>query len=188
MFFLIFRPFMFLAIRHPKKHYFDFLFPGVASIITVVALAVAQSQINVFGNEGVIDRILSFLQILPGFYIASLAAISTFNKAGIDDYMPDPSPNMKIKMGGELNVIKLTRRRFLCLLFAYITMLSILLCLTALFSVSFSSYFLGVLPVESKFYIYVTFLFLYFFFFWQLITVTFLGIYYLGDRLHQPES
>jgi hypothetical protein len=46
-------------------------------------------------------HILGFVQVLPGFYIAALAAIATFNKTDIDKIMAAPAPKIDIFIHGK---------------------------------------------------------------------------------------
>ncbi|PSF14177.1 hypothetical protein [Marinobacter shengliensis] len=185
---LIFRPFIFLLIKHPQKQFFDWIFPAIFSIACVVFFVFYREEIVLAGPGGLLDRILAFVQILPGFYIAALAAIATFNRQEMDDYMPEPTPKVKLVLGGQVNDIKLTRRRFLSMLFAYLTAASILLCVVSIFVLESYSIVLDCIPSAIEVFVYFLFLFMYFFLFWQLIFETMLGIYYLGERIHQPDS
>jgi hypothetical protein len=58
----------------------------------------------------------NLLYVLPGFYIAALAAIATFNAPTMD--VPLDGQNTELCSQEEnIQTRKLTRRRFLCLLF-----------------------------------------------------------------------
>lgn len=157
---------------------------------TVVACLFIQAD-TYFAKDGIIDKLISLLQILPGFYIAALAAIATFQKPNIDELMPDPTPSIDIIIGGEQNNIKLTRRRFLSMLFSFLAAESIVLCLLMIFLLQAN---FRIAPYESLNVWPVTSLNLWrnigffgiMFIFWQVVTASLLGLYYLGDRLHQP--
>ncbi|QNR96689.1 hypothetical protein ICJ04_14485 [Stenotrophomonas sp. 169] len=138
------------------------------------------------GTSGLLDRLIIVFSVLPGFYIAALAAIATFNRPDIDTVMPSPSPTLNVDIGGHENKIELTRRRFLAYLFAFLCWESfalLILCVFAgltaqgLFSV------LGSLASYGKW----VFIFGLLCLFWQLVFATGLGLYYLGDRLNRPE-
>ena len=182
------RPLSYLWIEHQQKRKFDWFIPLIFSGISTTILYISRNHINVYTPEGLISQILAFIQILPGFYIAALAAISTFNKADIDQLMPEPTPKMEILIQGEKNTIDLTRRRFLCMLFAFLVAESIVIALLAIFALNFA----GVIKLLLHPYLYfqmgINYLFLFIFntLFWQLIVSTFLGLYYLGDKMHHP--
>jgi len=181
------RPFSYLNIKHPEKWKFDWLIPFFLAIISVFLCFVFRHNINIFGEYGLIDHILSLVQILPGFYIAALAAISTFNRIDIDQYMPNPTPQIDIIISGEKNKIKLTRRRFLCMLFAFLATDSILLALVSIGALISAEAFKTIIPIQFHQHVSYIFIFFYFLIFWQLLTATLLGLYYLGDRLHHPD-
>jgi hypothetical protein len=181
------RPFSYLSIEHPEKWKFDWLIPLILTFLSLSICFLLRPYLNFFGESGLINQILSFVQILPGFYIAALAAISTFNRIDIDQYMPDPTPQIDIIISGEKNKIKLTRRRFLCMLFAFLATESILLALCSIAALTTAVAFKTMLPPPMHPFVSYSFLFLYLIIFWQLLTATLLGLYYLGDRLHQPD-
>jgi len=180
------RPLSYLKIEHKEKWKFDWLMPVIMTVFTSSIIFILRNQLNIFGVDGLISQIISLVQILPGFYIAALAAISTFNKNDIDQLMPEPTPKVEILIRGQRNTIDLTRRRFLCMLFAFLVSESIAISLLGIFSLNFAKaikLFLNPLlqPFASHF---LTFCF--FLLFWQLIISTMLGLYYLGDKMHQP--
>lgn len=182
------RPFAYLSIDHSAKWKFDWMVPFFLSFVCMLILYPAGHRIDYFGVDGLINRLTSFVQILPGFYVAALAAIATFNRVDIDQHMPDPAPTIKITLQtGQKNEIPLTRRRFLCLMFAFLAAESFVILVLAIFSSAIGPFMkelvVGSLATFTKF----SFVFFILFLFWQLVTITFMGLYYLGDRLHQPD-
>jgi hypothetical protein len=143
---------------------------------------------NVWGADGIISSTQGFVQGLPGFYIAALAAIATFGQqTTLDKVIPSPTPTLHTSYSGTWVEMKLTRRRFLCLMFAYLTAVSIVLSLLAYYCRAIAAPARVLLPasiVDS-----VSFLLLatYLLFLFQLVVVTLWGLYYLGDRMHQPD-
>jgi hypothetical protein len=133
--------------------------------------------------------LLGFFSSLPGFYIAALAAIATFGRNDIDNILPEPTPTVKLVTRGENVLVKLTRRRFLAMLFAFLTCESIAL---VMYSVMFLSYGetvadlhafgggLGNALILGMTFIYYTLLM-------QMLAATFWGLYYLGFKLHEPQ-
>lgn len=67
---------------------------------------------------------ISIFAILPGFFIAAIAAVATFNRAEMDFVMPEPAPELKLRTGSDEDYVKLTFRVFTSHLFAYLTTLS----------------------------------------------------------------
>ncbi|PTQ90265.1 hypothetical protein [Agitococcus lubricus] len=181
------RPFAYLSIKnHPSKKVFDWIFPAIISITLMVMLSPFWSDINFYGNDGLISKLMTFCQTLPGFFLAALSVIATFSKVDIDQLLPAPTPKIKVEVRGTVNEIELTRRRFLCMLFSFLTFESLILAILPLF-------ILAIAPAASKIIAEgwntlaaITFIFVYLFTFFQMLTATMLGLYYLGDRLHQP--
>ncbi|MGY6278181.1 hypothetical protein [Methylomonas sp. MgM2] len=188
MFKRLLRPFSYLSIEHKQKWRVDWLYPFILSIISTSILF----YLKIFGNiafyvdGAVISKILGFVQCLPGFYIAALAAIATFNKADIDKTMPAPAPRLDITVRGQSVAIELTRRRFLCSMFAFLTAESFTLIILAIFG---QAIYLPVKAILSPHYhllVSAAYMLIFLFIFWQMLITSFWGLFYLGDRLHQP--
>ncbi len=186
--FQITRPFGYLQIVHPTKLKVDFYVPAILSIILTLTIYFVQAEDRVWKEGGLIESLQGFIQGLPGFYIAALAVVATFGaRSKMDVLIKNPQLSMKILHAGEIAIVGVTRRRFLSLLFSYLTALSIILTIFSSLSVSISDAvskrFGSVLPEWSSDLIF----FIFGFFLFQLVTVTFWGLYYLADRLHQPD-
>jgi len=185
MFELVFSPLAYLRIRHATKWMFDWLYPLVFALATAAVLWKFGRPGLIAGVSGLLDRLTLVFSILPGFYIAALAAIATFNRPDIDNVMPDPTPQLKIEIRGRPNVIDLTRRRFLAYLFAFMCWESLALlvvCVFAGLTANGVMAWLGTVAPVAKWIFLCALLTL----FWQLVFATFLGLYYLGDRLNRP--
>jgi hypothetical protein len=176
------RPFGYLVIRHPYKWVVDWFYPTVLSVVAVVLAALAGDITKVITPGGMISLALSFIQSLPGFYIAALAAIATFGRADIDSILPEPTPRIKNRVRNTDNWVALTRRRFLAMLFAFLTAESILLIL---YSICLLSY--GPLAASLAYgtALITALVFIYFLLLFQMIAATFWGLYYLGYKLHE---
>lgn len=188
IFYQLLRPLAYLKIDHPEKYKFDWLIPLIATSISMAVIIPLLDLINIYGSFGLIDKTSSFIQTLPGFYIAALAAIATFNRQDIDKHIPAPTPKIEILIAGQKNIISLTRRRFLCMLFAFLTAESIFIAIFGMAAMTLAPAFSHL--IQPNFHLISTCIVLsiFIFLFWQLITSTCLGLYYLGDRLHQPET
>ncbi|WP_238925026.1 hypothetical protein [Achromobacter insuavis] len=181
------RPFGYIFIQHRVKKVVDWYLPALLATIAVAVLFPFRGIVNIWGEQGLVVNVQAFVQSLPGFYIAALAAIATFGQKGtLDTLMPEPTPTIETRFGGAWVVMGLTRRRFLCLLFAYLTALSVCLTVFSLFVRAvvgvkqMMPHFLG----EATFYA-MTYAYLIFFF--QMVVTTLWGLYYLSDRIHQPD-
>jgi hypothetical protein len=184
------RPFSYLEIEHRQKWLVDWLMPIILAVASTAILAALSGGggLSMFGDNGPLARVLGFVQSLPGFYIAALAAIATFNKPDIDRHMPEPAPMLDISVQGRSVPIKLTRRRFLCAMFAFLTAESILIVILAIFGLAAAASVKAITPIAWQWvpkYLYLAVVSLVF---WQMIVATFWGLYYLGEKLHQPDQ
>jgi hypothetical protein len=184
------RPLSYLAIAHKKKWIIDWIYPLLLAFIATSFIFILRlyGNIPLYIDGGLISKILSFTQGLPGFYIAALAAIATFNKTDIDKIMPSPAPKIDIIVQGKSVAIELTRRRFLCSMFAFLTAESLILIILAIFGQA--AYLPIKLLAASEFHLFISasFIFVYMLIFWQMLVTSFWGLFYLGDRLHQPDQ
>ncbi|WP_205960273.1 MULTISPECIES: hypothetical protein [Pantoea] len=190
IFYQLLRPFGYLTIKKVKgKSLYDWIVPLIFSIISLLLISFSHGGIQLaVGDGGLVSKLTGFISNLPGFYIAALAAIATFNRAGIDKLLisnnnsgSSQSPYIVVKdvksNGIPMKIeVEITRRVFLCLLFSFLTAESIIL---VIFSFLFS--FLLLPAAHYLSFIYLT---VFIFVFWQLIVSTFFGLYYLGDRIH----
>ena len=163
------------------------MYPAILAVLSAgLVIAIGKwGVIKVYEDSGLIDKILGFIQVLPGFYIA---AIATFNKLDIDKTMPAPAPKLDIKVNGKIASIELTRRRFLCSMFAFLTAESFVLIVLSIFSIIAHEPIENLLPAYIRFTASTIFLFIFMLLFWQMVLATFWGLFYLGDRLHQPDA
>lgn len=182
------RPFGYIVIHHPAKRIVDWYVPAVLLILSVLAILPFRDGMNVWASSGLVSSAQGFIQGLPGFYIAALAAVATFGSQGstLDRVIPEPTPTLSTRFAGAWIDMKLTRRRFLCFLFSYLTALSIVLCMYAYYAQAVAVPARKVFPqaIDALSWIAIS---LYIFFVFQLIVITMWGLYYLGDRMHQPD-
>jgi hypothetical protein len=174
------RPFSYLKIQHEDKWIYDWLTPTLLTAITTLVAYFFIPLHDLVSSNGLVSQLTNFVANLPGFFIAALAAVATFNKNDIDKLMANP-PKIEILHHGSFLMVEMTRRRFLCVLFSYLTAISIFLVIGAKIGLS--------LTVPAEYYTclswlgYVVFMFV----LWQMILATILGLYYLGERLHTPQ-
>ena len=182
------RPFSFLTVKHPSRLplWVNWLLPILLTALAVLGLWLLKSPVNIFGVQGLIERVLGFVQTLAGFYIAALAAVSSFNSPHLDRAMPDPAPTMYIKYNGVLQSVAATRRRFLTSMFAYLTALSIILSLLAMAVLVLAPALKQTWPSVVVPLHWIG-LFCFLFALFQMICVTFWGLFYLGERMLTPD-
>lgn len=183
------RPWAYWCVKGSGKAVFDWVLPIVLSLMCAAIVDVSKHQINFFGAGGVLQMLTGFFQNLPGFFIAALAAVATFDRDELDESMPNPTPTICLYVKGRWTRVPLTRRRFLSTLFAFLSIQSIFVTLIGIGLVSCASWVRAIDSVSSILR-YVSFgvVAIYSMFVWQMITVSCLGLYYLGDRIHQPDA
>lgn len=183
------RPFAYLAIRPLKlKRSVDLIWPAVFALTLSFLCVCFRTKINVWGEEGLVLLLNSTVQILPGFYIAALAAIIALgnNKRLDENIVGTSSPTIKIRTIEYYEPVDkiLTRRHFLCLLFSYLTAISLMLCIVTPILTAFApilrEYLLNSFLLS---FIYFIFTFLFFFFIAQIVLITLLGLYYISDKM-----
>lgn len=197
---LIFRPCDYLRITwvsgSSSKKAFDWGYPTLGAVLVTALMVylaanfvvtpcapsdVECKQINpaIFFNSNAFGLVTGFLQTMPGFFVAALAAIATFNNPAMDSAMLGNPPR-------DANNNAMTRRRFLSQAFAYLTFLS--LCLFFVTTMIKFGYEVGLMPVgDFVFYgAYGVAVFLITLFLIQMLFITFMCLYYLGDRIHTP--
>lgn len=182
---VIFSPLSYLRIIYPQKWVVDWLYPGIAALLSLWLVLKFGAADSISGPQGIIDRLILVASIMPGFFVAALAAIATFNRPDIDDLMPEPAPTLLVEMQGQENTIQLTRRRFLAFLFAFLCWESLALLVVCVFSSAVGSTFIS-MAGNYGFVVKSLGLFVLLAIFWQLMFATCLGLYYLGDRLNRP--
>ncbi|WP_409266861.1 hypothetical protein [Massilia sp. BHUDP2] len=189
LFYQLLRPFAYIFIHHPVKRKVDWYLPLALTAITIALIAPFREGMNVWATFGVVATAQGLVQALPGFYIAALAAVATFGQRGssLDSIIPAPTPTIQTRFAGAWIEMKLSRRRFLCLLFAYLTAVSIVLSLFATYGQAIAGPARAVvasLVVDVLSWVMFGF---YLLFLFQMVAVTLWGLYYLSDRMLQPD-
>lgn len=178
-------PVDYLRIRASSKAAYDWWIPLAFSIALCVFFWIIPGEVKVLGPDGLVQTVMGLLQTLTGFYIAALAAVATFARPEIDKPLAGSPATLETNRYGETQVLTLSRRRFVCYLFGYLSFL----CLT-IYSVStVASFATGAIEILSGIYGYdilrLVSILGYVFLVMQLLTITLLGLHYLTDRLHR---
>jgi len=185
-------PLSYLRIKHDEKKLYDYWFPlFCAAVISVVYLCMDE-PFSLLGKGGLVPQVNGLLQVLIGFYIAALAAIATFANPSIDEKMAGKAPVIKELYRGKVIEVPLIRRRFLCYLFGYLSLVSFIVfgfgLVASLFTKSITSV-MELVPYPKALLVTKTvFLFSYSFILFNMICTTLLGLYYLAVRIHQPND
>lgn len=166
------------------------------SALSVFALYVVTLGPDLSGDVGLFSAVLGAVVFLPGFFIAALAAVATFDRPGLDREMDEPAPVVRLNDGTGWAQVKMTYRMYICYLFAHLTVLSIIIIFISVFGGFVLSEISPInLPVfeliglelfsTAKNFAEVILLFIYFYILSSLIVLTLHGIYFLMERLHQ---
>ena len=196
---LIHKPIDYLSIKlsdkSKQKFNLDIFFPFcLAFVISCLLLLLnyKDKSINIFYKDiSLLGSITSFFQAMPGFYIAALAAIATFPSTSMNKRMPEPTPYLirdKDQNDEDRNRDFLSRRRFLCYMFAYLSFISIFfffLSVSLSFLYSFSVFEICDYLLYAGYFINSLVIF---FIIFQTIFITFLGLWYLGHRIHLNDN
>lgn len=159
---------------------------AATAIIAFAPKAIALSEL--------VAALVSATALLPGFYIAALAAVSTFAGPHMDEAMPEPTPELDIQTLQTSGPEKLTRRMFLCYLFGYLAVISLLLVFAGtavqVFIPSANSLVVSLIPAAHVDLAIQVLSGLVVFFLTATLGSIFItslqGIYYLMERIFQP--
>ena len=194
---VLLRPFSYLSIQHDDLIHFwiNWGIPIFFSILTggcwLIPMALdnfgflTPQPVDIWSSSGLISKIQGFVQNLPGFYTAALAAVATFGGKNMLQVMPGRAPLMRFLVEGRMtSELELNRRLFLSSMFAYLTALSFLLTVGAVVGVTVAPAIKSVLLPGVSPYVNAFATSIYALFFIQMLTVTGWGLYYLGERMH----
>jgi hypothetical protein len=193
---LLLRPFAFRKIEHPHLRPLLTWVPAALAAIIVILFIILPVMPPTLGPLGLTGHVLSFVSILPGFYIAALAAVATFDRDRLDLEMEDPAPALELETRGKTSSVPLSTRMFLCHMFSYLTALSFTTVVICIFGniVGPSVSAILVLILKTKFIpiavlgLKATFIFLVTWIVAQILLVTMLGLYFLAERIHRPNA
>ena len=155
------------------KRTIDFGLPALAALVVVATLV--SFPVPLLSEKGLLARVNELLQVLVGFYVASLAAVATFPNVALDQQVKNSTLDGK----------PLTRRRFLSLLFGYLAFGSLVLYVSGVFAMLLQPA-LHQVKVACPLVVYVA-SFLYLAACANLVSVSLLGLYYLIEKIYEPD-
>ncbi|HHA2365856.1 TPA: hypothetical protein ACOENC_000482 [Stenotrophomonas maltophilia] len=161
-----------------EKLVIDYALPAFMALATTSAWGWRPDLLSMGGPSGIVTGVSSLIQVLVGFYVATLAAVATFPTSSLDE------DTNRIKLMGKA----LKRRRFLAYLFGYLALLSLFLFVALLFRPMIHGLLAQVDFVGLQRGMRLAFVFIYQFVFWQMVFITLLGLYYLTDRIHRSNT
>lgn len=189
----ILRPFAFNNIKSTDLNVVRFYIPLAGTLILFGFYLLLPKKPEIIGDKKYLDYMLQIVGILPGFYIAALAAGATFLNPSLDEQMPGRKPPTLIieKMGQKIDTV-LTTRLFICHLFSYLSAASLVLAFAILLAIetnpsvddaiaSNKDLYVIVIALRTLQYLYILVLTFYII---KLTTVTLHGLYFLAERMH----
>jgi len=176
-------PVAYLKIKRDDKVLEELTIPLILTLLTMATIFLAGEKFSIYGTPGLINSIISYLQLLSGFYITALAAIATFNREGMDDPMLGDPPTLETH--NSLKPEKLSRRRFLCFLFGYLAFGSLLLYIGGTIITLSAPILKAQLDTSTVVILRWTISTIYIFCTFNILITSLLGMYYLTDRLHR---
>jgi hypothetical protein len=182
----LFTALSFFKIKSPDLFWFQWIYPIIFCITLQIIFWLLPSKPHIFGDAGIVNSTNGLLNTLIGFYLAALAAIASFPNNALDLNMKGRTPEIYLNRGGKKILEKLTRRRFLCILFGYCTFVSIFIYFLGVIS-SFLLPSLLSIPffIKWKYFFKFGWLSIYLFLSSSLLITTLLGLHYLVDRMHR---
>lgn len=175
-------PLSFVRLHSADLRAYQWITPSVLAAAALAAFYLLPAQPAVFGEKGLVSTVNGLLNTLIGFYIAALAAVATFQNPMLDQPMKGRTPTITRFRQGETVEEKLTRRRFLVVLFGYCAFLSIMLFAFGVISQLVAPSLASVALAESMKFVWLA---TYFWMASSLLVVTLLGLHYLIDRMHR---
>ena len=182
-----FTVFSFLYLRSPEICWYQWGYPTFGFAVVAIVVTSFGDHFLTIDKKELVDDVNYLMGILVGFYIAALAAVSSFQNKNLDQVMKGRTPILTTVRNGRRNIEKLTRRRFLAILFGYCAVLAIIL------------YVLGAILVHADVsrsasyslrpsieFALVVFWCVYTWIVCSLVVVTLLGLHYLVERMHRP--
>jgi hypothetical protein len=188
------RGFAYRSISHSEMRIYTTWLPLALTFMAGIFYVLVPVKPSLVGTGGLVQSLMTLVSTLPGFYFAGLAAVATFGSDAMDQEMPDPAPEVELRVRGQYVRVKLTRRSFLSYLFSYLVILSFGLCFAILVINSLTSS-TGLPQAGAPYAVDVGWLWLTFhwalgliltFAFASLIVSTLHGIFFLTEKIHQP--
>jgi hypothetical protein len=176
-----------LHVEHHVIQRINYLLTPLLAAVVAVSIWLLPISLNIFGEFGLFYHINGLVQILAGFFIASLAAVATFSRDGLDDIMGGDPPTIPRSSGRPED---LTRRRFLCLLFGFLAGGSIVLYLAGAIAMLAAPlvHDWGLAHATLHRALRSAIGFVYGMVLCNVLLTSFLGLYFLIDRIHQPNT
>ncbi len=181
----ILAPWRYLSIREKSTYFLwsNYLLPFILSMILLMSAGLASYiGVNDFKLNIPLEQLNSLIAILPGFFIAALAAIAVFPGDDINEPM-NQSDNLQVLVleQNQLAIKNVTRRHYLTMLFSFLCVQSFFISLTIVsFLYLFNKNFYSKMDSIT---IQLSIIFIVSFLIFRLAIVSLLGLYYISERI-----
>jgi hypothetical protein len=177
----LFTAFSFFRLRSADLVFYQYVYPSFLSIAVISGYEFLGGGYFVVKLDSFVASATTLMGVLVGFYIAALAAVTSFPNESLNNIMSGDAPKIREKHGSEL--ISLTRRRFLSILLGYCAFQSIFIFVLG--SISAAVDLGGEVPASMVAIIKATWWFIYAWLLSSLFIVTMLCLHYLIERMHR---
>lgn len=182
----VFTVLSFLRLRSPDIFWYQWVYPTVFFALVFGGFQLWGDQFLAFDKDKLIGDVNALMGILVGFYIAALAAVSSFSNENLDQVMKGRAPTLTTVRKGDEIKETLTRRRFLAIIFGYCATLAIILYVFGVLHIHLTVTQPAALWAQTAIsaaeqaawglYIWIIS---------SLLVVTLLGLHYLVERMHR---
>lgn len=178
----LFTAFSFFRLKGADLRFFQYVYPTLLAAGILGAYHLLAGGLMTFQLASIVSSATTLMGVLIGFYIAALAAVTSFPNESLNSVMAGNAPQIRERSSAQKQPV--TRRRFLSILLGYCAFLSIFIyAVGSLYSsVQFAPH------VDIGFSTFLMELW-WIFYAWissSLLVVTMLCLHYLIDRMHRP--
>lgn len=177
----LFTAFSFYRLQGSDLRFFQYVYPTLLTVLMLVAYRVLSDGVIVIKLSEVVGSTTALMGVLVGFYIAALAAVTSFPNESLNSVMVGDAPKIRERAGNDRQPV--TRRRFLSILLGYCAFLSIFIY--ALGSVYASVSLAASVDVRVVAILTTVWWGFYTWISCSLLVVTMLCLHYLIDRMHR---
>jgi hypothetical protein len=173
--------FSFFRLRGADLWFFQYVYPTVISAVIFVSYQMLEGEFFAVQLTSIVSSATTLMGVLVGFYIAALAAVTSFPNESLNSIMAGNAPKILERSTGQR--MPVTRRRFLAILLGYCAFLSIFVY--AIGSIYSSVGFLPTVNDHVRAVVAATWWLFYVWISSSLLVVTMLCLHYLIDRMHR---
>ena len=188
----LFTAFSFLRLSGDDISWYQWIYPTILYFAVYPSVVFLADTYPVVDMENPVINITALTGVLAGFYILVLVAMCGMENENLDQAMKGRGPQLRIVRGGDEIIERLTRRRFLVVLFGYCAVLSGLIWILGVLALYAGISHVDMLwvidlpefPGFAAFFGWV-FCIVYTWMLCSLLIVTLLGLHYMVDRIHR---